>query len=299
MKWCPTCFIYRPPRTIHCAVCDNCVERFDHHCPWVGNCVGARNYRTFFFFLISTTLLSLMVVITDIFMMVQRVNDVMREEKLPRADATSAAFSETRVIIGIILCVYIGIFTVFPGGLLAYHSYLVSIQQTTNEEMKDIHSRSINPYDKGCFSNCVDVLCSLPRRVYINRQNPQLATVPVIPGIPVESKARLSGLPGVENAVWTLPDGSTALADTELTNLNRERDIKKLDNKLQDKRKNMSNVHGADEAEMRITSAHAVEIGAFAGNDNRHFHNDHGDSSNHGHCDSSNGGYNNDGDGGD
>ncbi|KAG2297630.1 hypothetical protein Bca52824_044299 [Brassica carinata] len=56
LGYCPKCRNVKPPRCHHCSVCQRCVLKMDHHCVWIVNCVGARNYKFFLLFLLYTFL---------------------------------------------------------------------------------------------------------------------------------------------------------------------------------------------------------------------------------------------------
>lgn len=48
--FCIQCMARKPLRSKHCRICDKCIARSDHHCPWVWNCVGSGNHRQFLLF---------------------------------------------------------------------------------------------------------------------------------------------------------------------------------------------------------------------------------------------------------
>ncbi|XP_020237039.1 probable protein S-acyltransferase 5 [Cajanus cajan] len=149
-KYCETCMLYRPIRASHCSVCDNCVERFDHHCPWVGQCIGLRNYRFYYMFILSATLLCLYVH-AFCWVYIRRIKD---SEKISIWKAMTKTIASIALIIYTFVCVW------FVGGLTVFHTYLISTNQSTYENFRYRYNHQVNPYNRGIIKNFAEVFCT-------------------------------------------------------------------------------------------------------------------------------------------
>jgi hypothetical protein len=157
IKYCTTCNIYRPPRATHCGICENCVERFDHHCPWLGNCIGKRNYWLFYIFVISTASTNVIVLFTSAL----HLGLLCKEFKAagrPTDESVLAALRQEPVSAALVI--YSVCIVWFTFGLLVFHTYLVATNQTTYENIKGTWGDLTNPFNRGIIGNFRNVLCS-------------------------------------------------------------------------------------------------------------------------------------------
>ncbi|KAK1758493.1 DHHC palmitoyltransferase-domain-containing protein [Echria macrotheca] len=152
-KYCKTCNIWRPPRAHHCRLCDNCVETQDHHCVWLNNCVGRRNYRYFFAFISSASLLALYLLAASL------------AQILVYADQEGVSFgdaiSQFRVPFAMVIYGFVGF--LYPASLMGYHVFLMARGETTREYLnshKFLKKDRYRAFTQGnWFKNWFVVLC--------------------------------------------------------------------------------------------------------------------------------------------
>jgi palmitoyltransferase ZDHHC9/14/18 len=126
MRYCDICNIFKPPtRCSHCYQCENCVCGFDHHCIWLGTCIGARNYFWYVLYLIS---MSSMIINIEV--------NLFGEIMLMDLSFNEVLSTKTHISIFIPFCF---LFLLLVGALLCFHTLLICKNETTHEYLKDMY----------------------------------------------------------------------------------------------------------------------------------------------------------------
>lgn len=165
-KYCKTCNIWRPPRAHHCRLCDNCVETQDHHCVWLNNCVGRRNYRYFFVFVSSATLLSAHLMGASL----THILISMSKEDMSFAEA----IDKYRVPFAMVIYGFLAF--LYPAALMGYHVFLMARGETTREFLnshKFLKKDRYRAFTQGnMFKNWITVLCRPRPPTYYQFKSP-------------------------------------------------------------------------------------------------------------------------------
>lgn len=156
-RFCHKCDAFKPPRAHHCRQCKRCVLRMDHHCPWIGNCVGNHNQAHFMRLLMAVSVAGGYLLA----MICLRVGDWWN------TDWYLAPPSNTETVL-IVLTFILGTPPVALTSLLMWYQwYLLAINTTTIEtHEQDRVTRLIRrgqipffefPFDVGVWRNLTDV----------------------------------------------------------------------------------------------------------------------------------------------
>jgi hypothetical protein len=155
-----TCNVYRPPRSKHCSSCQNCVDSFDHHCPWTGNCIAKRNYRYFckftfgmFIYCLASMAVCILVLIKETYSDYNSSRNERSYRHKTLEDNLLRSFTHAieRNSVALLLLIFTLITVWSLLSLTGYHLYLLVIGQTTNEHLRGVYEGSINPFNKGIY----------------------------------------------------------------------------------------------------------------------------------------------------
>jgi len=152
---CVVCRARRRMRSHHCKDCGRCVDRLDHHCPWIDNCVGLGNQRAFFCFIAVLLGVITCFYYASMLYFVDVVWPLLSEGSffgLFHAIATGALGPEFCTVLVLTASIFNMVWLAFVGALVARHTAYMAMNVTTFEVLvRPSHVQRRFPKHKGRF----------------------------------------------------------------------------------------------------------------------------------------------------
>jgi cytochrome b subunit of formate dehydrogenase len=137
-RHCRICDIDQAPDTKHCNICNKCVYKFDHHCPYLGTCIGGKNYYSFFILVFCLTSL-LVVQLSYTGLIIVHHQDNNYKHLIVTSPLTGRQVYLPLLVVTALIP-FIGFWLI--SSLLAFHVYIGILRVSTYQWI--LHRRKVN-----------------------------------------------------------------------------------------------------------------------------------------------------------
>ena len=163
LKYCPDCNITRSPRSAHCYICNHCVEKFDHHCPWIGVCVGKKSYFWFILYIFVKAVFLWFIGSCCVYAVVKAAKFEI--------SSSSNGFRIWLIVFFILIGLTALAFAVFVSLLLGFHLFLIYTNETTKEYLKKTNEGLPgNPFSASITRTLKKFCTSRKKKTFLNRK---------------------------------------------------------------------------------------------------------------------------------